>query len=91
MSQPMSRYSAEETARRGDTIYEQELRAQLEPEHSGKVVAIDIETHAYAVADNALMASRQLLARHPDAEGWCVRIGRRVLHRIGAGRAEQPA
>ena len=91
MSQPISRYSAEETARRGDTIYEQELRAQLEPEHTGEVVAIDIETHAYIVADNALTASRQLLAQHPDAEVWCMRIGRRALHRIGAGRAQESA
>ncbi|MBI2504845.1 MAG: hypothetical protein HYW07_16635 [Candidatus Latescibacteria bacterium] len=91
MSQPISRYSAEETARRGDAIYKQELRARLEPEHTGKVAAIDIETHAYVVADNALTASRQLLAQYPDAEVWCVRIGRRVLHRIGAGRAQESA
>lgn len=88
MSQSSFRYSAEETARRGDAIYEQNIRAQVEPKHTGKVVAIDIETHAYVVADNALEASRQLLAQYPDAEVWCVRVGQRALHRIGVGSAQ---
>ncbi len=88
MSQSSSRYSAEETARRGDAIYEQDIRTQVEPKYTGKVVAIDIETHAYVVVDNALEASRQLLAQHPDAEVWCVRVGQRALHRIGVGSAE---
>ena len=59
------RYSAEETARRGDAIYERDIRAQVEPTHRGKVVAIDIESGAHVVADNALTASERLLAQHP--------------------------
>ena len=58
MSQSSSRYSAEETARRGDAIYEQDIRTQVESKYTGKIVAIDIETHAYVVADNTLEASR---------------------------------
>jgi len=76
-------YSAEETARRGDAIYERDIRAQVEPTHRGKVVAIDIDSGAYIIADNALTASERLLAQHPNAEIWCVRVGSRVLHRIG--------
>ena len=48
-----------------------------------KVVAIDIETGAYAVDENALAAARCLRARQPDAEVWFVRVGHRALHRIG--------
>jgi hypothetical protein len=77
------RYSAEETARRGDAIYERDIRAQVEPTHRGKVVAIDIDSGAYVIADNALTASERLLAQHPDADIWCVRVGSRVLYRIG--------
>ena len=77
------RYSAEETARRGDVIYERDIRAQVEPSQRGKVVAIDIESGAHVVDDNALAASERLLAQHPEAEIWCVRVGSRVLHRIG--------
>ena len=77
------RYSAEETARRGDAIYERDIRTQVEPSQRGKVVAIDIESGAHVVDDNALAASERLLAQHPEAEIWCVRVGSRVLHRIG--------
>lgn len=77
------RYSAEETARRGDEIYEQRVRPLMERGNEGKVVAIDIETGDYVLADDALAASDQLLTRRHDAEIWCVRVGYRALHRIG--------
>lgn len=83
MAARQPRYSAEETARRGDEIYERGIRGQVEGTHRGKVVAIDIDSGAYVIADNALTASERLLAQRPDAEIWCVRIGHRALHRIG--------
>ncbi len=78
--------SAEETARRGDAIYERDIRVQVEATHRGKVVAIDITSGAYVIDDNALTASEHLLAQHQEAEIWCVRIGSRVLHHIGGPR-----
>ena len=77
------RYSAEETARRGDEIYERQVRAQVEAGNQGKVVAIDIETGAFALDENALAASKRLRVQHPDAEIWFVRVGHHALHRIG--------
>lgn len=90
MSIKQPRYSADETARRGDEIYERQIRAQVEADNRGRVVAIDIESGAYVVDDNALVASERLLAEHPEAEIWCVRIGHRALHRIGRGLAGEP-
>ncbi len=77
------RYSKEEAARRGDEIYERQIRSQLEEGNQGKVVAIDIETGAFEVAEDAIAASDRLLARYPDAQIWFVRIGHRALHRFG--------
>lgn len=88
MTTRQSRYSAEETARRGDEIYERDIRAQVEVAHREKVVAIDIDSGEYVIDDNALAASERLLAQHPDAEIWCVRVGHRALYRIG-GRPMQ--
>lgn len=76
------RSSVEETARRGDALYERDSRAQVEPIYRGKVVAVDIARGAYVMADNALTASERLLAQHPNAAIWCVRVGSRVLHRL---------
>lgn len=76
-------YSAQETARRGDEIYENKIRAQVEAKHNGKVVAIDVRTEGFEIGDTALAAAERLLARLPDAEIWFVRVGDRALHRIG--------
>jgi hypothetical protein len=77
------RYSRDEFARRGDEIYERELRTLLETESEGKFVAIDIETGTYEVDANELAASDRLLARVPNAQIWLRRIGSHYAHRFG--------
>jgi hypothetical protein len=89
MSSQQPRYAAEETARRGDEIYEREVRARVEAGNHGKVVAIDIETGTYALGENALAAAKRLRVQHPDAEIWFVRVGHRALHRIGLRPAQE--
>jgi hypothetical protein len=84
MAPQQPRYSAEETARRGDEIYEREVRARVEAGNHGKVVAIDVETGAFALDENALAAAKRLREEHPEAEIWFVRVGHRALHRLGA-------
>jgi hypothetical protein len=79
------RYSKEEFARRGDEIYESQVRQQIDEESDrGKIVAIDIETGAFELADDTMVATRQLYERVPDAQPWVVRIGYRAVHRFGA-------
>jgi hypothetical protein len=77
------RYSKQEHARRGKEIYERDLRAQLEPGHQGKIVAIDVDTKEFEVGENVISATRRLLDRLPDAQIWCVRVGHRAVHRFG--------
>ena len=43
------RYSKEEFARRGDEIYDRDIRPHIEPGDEGKYVVIDIETGEYEV------------------------------------------
>lgn len=74
------RYSAEETARRGDEIYARAIRPRVEPAHYGKVVAIDIDSESYLIDENALVASERLLEQYPKAGIWCVRIGHCVVY-----------
>ncbi|MEX0268842.1 hypothetical protein AB3R30_06860 [Leptolyngbyaceae cyanobacterium UHCC 1019] len=77
------RYSKEELARRGKELYESQIRQQVEPNNFGKIVAIDIETGTFEVADDTLVASDRLLERCPDAQTWFIRIGHRGVHRFG--------
>ena len=78
------RYSKEEFAQRGDEIYESDVRSQVEEGNHGKIVAIDIETGAFEVADEILAATGRLFERLPDAQPWIIRIGHRAVDRFGA-------
>lgn len=77
------RYPQEEVARRGDVIYERDIRPRLKPADKGKFVAIDIETGEYEVADNVLAACDGLRARVPDSQTWLVRVGYPYVYRFG--------
>lgn len=84
MTTPVRR-SAEETARLGGEIYERDIRSHVEADHFGEYVAIDVYSGDYAIADSVLAAAGQLRNRHPDADGWLVRVGYRAPRSFGAG------
>ena len=78
------RYSKDEFARRGNEIYERDVRPHLTASDAGKFVVIDIETGAYEIDPDELAASDRLLARHPEAQVWLLRVGSRYARRFGA-------
>lgn len=80
-TQPL--YSKEEFARRGDEIYERDIRPYIEASNEGKFVVIDIETGAYEMDGDELVASDRLLSRYPDAQMWMKRVGSRYVRRFG--------
>jgi hypothetical protein len=83
MSTPTLRYSPEEHARRGNELYETQIRPIVETGNHGKIVAIDIETGAFELADSTMAATARLLDRYPNAQIWRIRIGHEGFHRIG--------
>ena len=83
MPVPKPRYSKEEFARRGDEIYDREIRPRVGPDDEGKFVVIDIETGAYEIDQDELTASDRLLDRRLDAQMWTRRVGSRYARRFG--------
>ena len=83
MGSTKRRYSKEEFARRGDALYESDVRPQLKTEDEGKFAAIDIETGSFEIDADELEACDRLAARIPEAQIWLVRVGSRYLHRFG--------
>ena len=81
------RYSPEETAQRGQEVYERAIRPHLEAAHIGKFAAIDIETEHYELSQDDFTATETLLAQQPNAQIWLVRIGHASTYRIGGPRA----
>lgn len=80
---PCAKYTPEEVAAKGDTIYRQRLQRIVEPEYEGSYLVIDIETGAYEIDADDVLAARRLLASHPDAVIYGLRIGFSVAYRIG--------
>jgi hypothetical protein len=87
MTATLPRYSKEETARRGQEIYDKDIRSVVEAAHQGEFVAIDIETGAYELNKDDYAATENLLARQPDAQIWLVRVGHAAAYRIGGPRS----
>lgn len=84
------RYSKEEFARRGGEIYEAQVRQQVEQGNHGRIVAIDIETGSFEVADTPMEAVDRLYEHVPDAQPWVIRIGYRAVFRFGNRSLRKP-
>ncbi len=79
-----TRRSTDETARLGAAIYERDIRAQVEADHDGEYVAIDVNSGCWAVAEDLLAAASDLRSRYPDVvDVWSVRVGHRALRHFG--------
>ena len=76
----------DETARLGDEMYRRHIKAQVETDHDGDYVAIDVDSGNWAVAGSELAASDNLRAQRPDAINvWLLRVGYRAVASIGGG------
>jgi hypothetical protein len=80
---PYPPYTAEEVATRGETIYEQQIRAKVEATHKGQFVVIDIETGDYEIDADDLAATKRALAKRPAAVLYGLRIGYPAAYRLG--------
>ena len=77
------RYTPEEIARRGEELYDQQIRQKVEPGNLGKILVLDIETGEYEIDEDHLAANRRARARRPDAVLYGLRIGYPALGKIG--------
>ncbi|WP_395143420.1 hypothetical protein [Armatimonas sp.] len=70
----------------GHLFYQDQLRQKVETlENLGKIIAIDLDSHDFEIADELLSAGKRLRARHPEARLWCERIGYDAVFALGAG------
>jgi hypothetical protein len=84
------RWSKVEFAKRGDAIFEKDIRPHLKNEDDDDFVAIDLGTGAYEIDANELAACDRLRARVPDAQVWLRKVGSRFARRFG-GRGRPTA
>lgn len=80
---PYPGHTTEDIAQQGRELYERELRQEVEQEHSGRFLVVDVQSGDYEIADEDLDASERLLERRPDAMLYGLRIGEGAAYRIG--------
>ena len=68
---------------RGEKIYEERIKALVEPEKIGKFIVIDIDSGDFEVDAKILVASRRLRERHPDSVLYRVKVGLGAAYRMG--------
>jgi len=77
------RYSTDEIVARGKEIYERQLKSQLEPQHIGKYLIIDIETGEYEMDEDDLKAVFRAYQKNPAGARFEMQIGYATSGTIG--------
>lgn len=86
----MELYTAQEVARRGKELYERRIRSEVEPEHEGRFLVVDVIGGEYALADDELEAFDRAREKSPEGVLYLIRVGQPVAHRMGAGQLRAP-
>ena len=74
----LKRHTKEELsviAQRAHALYEERIRDQVEPDHVGKFLVLDIKSGDYELDRDPVMARKRLHARRPDPETFLMRVG----------------
>lgn len=72
----------EEIAQRGKEIYYKDILPFIETGNNGRVVAIDVLSGQFELADDAIISSNQLRARLTDPVVFFMRIGYPTMARV---------
>jgi hypothetical protein len=81
---PAMKHTADEICRRGEEIYERHIRPNVESQHKGEFLVIDIESGDYMIDADDAEATERLLSRKPNAVVYGLRIGYPAAYRIGS-------
>lgn len=88
---PYPGHPTEEVARRGQELYEQQIRHQVEPAEDGRFLVVDVKSGDYELADDDLTASNRMLARRPEAMLYGLLVGRDYAYRLGGRTLSSPS
>lgn len=77
----------EDVIARGQRIYDEELRNELEREHFGRFVAIEPESGRYFLGETSAEAAGAAHDAMPENRFYLARIGYRAAHTIGTSHA----
>jgi hypothetical protein len=80
---PTTQYSRDEIIRRGQAIYDEQIRPKVEAANRGKFLVIDVETGEYEIDADEVKALHRAKAKNADAVLYLLRIGFPTAYRLG--------
>ncbi|HEX9735613.1 MAG TPA: hypothetical protein VGG06_26935 [Thermoanaerobaculia bacterium] len=78
-----TRHSSDEIAKRGQALYDRDIRDSLDASDRGKFLILDVQTGDYELDTNEIAAVKRARAKHPDATFYVLRVGRSAAYRLG--------
>lgn len=81
---PTLEMTPDEVAERGRSIYEQQIRSQVEADNLGRLLLVDVTTGHWEMGEDRIATARKLRAQNPDAILYGLRIGYPAAEKIGA-------
>lgn len=79
-----TRYTSQEIVQRGQALYDTRIRAEVEPQHNGKFLVLDIETGDYEIDQDSLTALDRAKAKRAEPTLYLVRVGFPTAFNLGA-------
>ena len=73
-------------ARKGEELYATTIRDQVEAEHRGKYIVINVETGEYEIDGDDLAAVKRAKARFGPEALYTMRIGCSAAYRLGSAQ-----
>jgi hypothetical protein len=78
------RFTPQQVEELGEAFFQESIRDKLSREDNGRFVVIDVTSSNYEIADTDLQATRKLLAEHPQAVIYGIRVGSEAAYTLGA-------
>lgn len=75
--------ATDDLAESGQRLYDERLRALLEPDHEGEFVAIEPESERYFLGETGLAALRAGRRELPDKLFYLLRVGSDAAYHLG--------
>jgi len=78
-----AKYSREEIAQRGETLFTEQIEPRLDEGDHGKYVILDIESGQWEIDASDASATKRILQRLPSAVLYGLRVGFPTAYRLG--------
>lgn len=77
-------YSSGEIVERGKHLYEQQIKAAVEPQHPGEFLGLDVDTGHFTLGDDSRTALQSARAQWPHASLFLIHVDFPTAVKLGA-------